>query len=117
MRGRLCTLLNLMLFRVYIPSKCTIGRNCILAYGATGLVIHPRAVIGDDCLLSPGVVIGGRGESYDVPVIEDGVSIFPGAKVLGPIRIGEGAQIGANAVVVEDLEKGRTAVAPKARIL
>lgn len=100
-----------------MPAQATIGRGCKIAYGGAGLVIHPRAVIGDNCLLSPGVVIGGRGGSFQVPVIGDNVSVFPGAKILGAVKIGDGAMIGANVVVVEDVEAGERVVVPKPRRL
>lgn len=114
---KLFTVLGWVLSGAYIPSECKIGKNCKVAYGGSGLVVHPRAIIGNHCLLSPGVVIGGRGGHYPVPVIGDNVSIFPGAKILGPIRIGDGASIGANAVVVESVLPGEAVVAPKAHRL
>ena len=56
------------------------------------------------------MVIGGRSEIYEVPVIEDDVQIGAGAKVLGPIRVGRGAVIGANAVVLHDVPPGAVVV-------
>ena len=111
---KILTVLGQVVFGSYIPATCRIGPNCKVAYGGSGLVIHPRAVIGRGCVLSPGVVIGGRGGHYPVPIIGDNVQVFPGAKILGPVTISDGAIIGANAVVIEDMQTGEIAVAPKA---
>ena len=102
-------------FGAHVPAGATIGERCELGYGGLGIVIHSDAVIGDDVLIAPGVVIGGRSERKGVPVIENGVKIGCGAKVLGPIRIGAGANIGANAVVVHDVAAGDTVVGIPAR--
>lgn len=102
-------------FSAHVPAGATIGERCELGYGGLGVVIHADAVIGNDVLLSPGVVIGGRSELKGVPVIEDGVKIGCGAKVLGPVRVGAGAKIGANAVVVHDVAAGDTVVGIPAR--
>lgn len=67
-----------------------------------GIVIHPNATIGPNCLLMQGVTIGiGKGEG--VPSIAGGVDIGAGACVLGPVTIGKHARIGANAVVTSDV--------------
>jgi serine O-acetyltransferase len=102
-------------FSAHVPAGATIGERCELGYGGLGVVIHADAVIGNDVLISPGVVIGGRSELTGAPLIEDGVRIGCGAKVLGPIRIGAGAKIGANAVVVHDVAAGDTVVGIPAR--
>lgn len=111
---RICTLAGRLLFGAYIPSESKIGTGCKVAYGGAGVVIHKRATIGNNCLISPGVVIGGRGGSPVLPTIGENVSLFPGAKVLGPVVVGDFAQIGANAVVVHDVEPGGRVVAGKA---
>ncbi|WP_373461520.1 serine O-acetyltransferase [Arthrobacter sp. V1I9] len=114
---RFFTVVGRLLFGAHIPSECQIGLRCKVAYGGSGIVIHPKAVIGDDCLLSPGVVIGGRAGNPLLPRIGDRVRIFPGAAVLGNIVINDGAIIGANAVVVDDVPAGARVVAPKARMI
>ena len=110
-----------MLIRVVtgatIPAEVAFPASTKVAYGGSGLVIHPRVRLGENCLLSPGVVVGGRAGHWEVPVLEDNVQVFPGAKILGPIRVGCGAIIGANAVVINDVAAGQTVVAPLGRIL
>ena len=76
-----------------------------------GIVIHSRAQIGDSVVIMQQVTIGGRLPGVnEAPVVEDGVYIGAGAKVLGNIRIGRKAVIGANAVVTRDVPAGATVV-------
>ena len=75
----------------------------MLGYSGLGSVIHQRAVIGDNVMIGSHATIGGRSHFEDVPVIDDDVFIGAGACVLGPVRVGRGAVIGANAVVIEDV--------------
>ena len=82
----------------------------------TGIVIHPKPVIGPNCILFQGVTLGtNRGPG--APRIGGHVDIGPGAKILGAITIGDHAVIGANAVVLQDVPAGATAVGIPARIL
>lgn len=76
-----------------------------------GIVIHPQAVIGHRVTVMQQVMIGGRDRDENIaPVIGDDVSIGAGARVLGDVRIGNGATIGANAVVTRDIPPGATVV-------
>lgn len=100
------SLLNRILFATHIPPSVVMGRDVQLSYYGLGTVIHHRAVIGSRVIVGSGTVIGGRSGHVEVPVIEDDVEIGVGAKVLGPIRIGKGAVIGANAVVIHDVAPG-----------
>jgi serine O-acetyltransferase len=82
-----------------------------------GIVIHPRAKIGVNCLIHQQVNIGAQG-GEGVPVIEGHVNIYPGAKIVGAIRIGAHATIGANSVVITDVPGGATVFGiPAKRIL
>jgi len=75
-----------------------------------GIIIHSGTQIGDDVVIGHQVTLGGRELSTVAPRLEDGVYIGAGAKVLGGVRIGRGAMVGANAVVTKDVPAGATVV-------
>lgn len=108
---------NRLAFGVVLPPSARLGKNVLLSYQGLGTVIHRRAVIGDDAIISTGVTIGGRGGHDEVPVIEEGAFIGTGAKILGPITIGRRASIGANAVVLNDVPPFAVAVGVPARVV
>ncbi len=114
---KLCYAFNRIVFSAVLPPGVRMGEGVLLGYKGLGIIIHRRAVIGNNVLIGAHVTIGGRGDFHDVPVIEDDVMIGTGAKILGPVRIGRGARIGANAVVVKDVPPGATATGIPARIL
>jgi serine O-acetyltransferase len=103
---------------VDIHPGATIGRSFFIDHGA-GVVIGETAEIGDNVTMYHGVTLGGVSWSPGKrhPTLEDGVLIGAGAKVLGPIKVGAGARIGANSVVVEEVPPGVTAVGIPARIV
>ena len=114
---RVLQLFNRVVFAVQLPAETRIGRGVQLSYSGLGTVIHPRAVIGNRVVIGPGVVVGGRSEIWEVPVIEDEVQLGVGAKVLGPVRVGRGAIVGANAVVLHDVPAGAVVGGVPARVL
>jgi serine O-acetyltransferase len=81
-----------------------------------GIVIHELAEVGEDCMIMQQVTIG-QLEVDAAPSIGRSVYIGAGAKILGPIRIGDGARVGANAVVLMNVPAGATAVGVPARIV
>jgi serine O-acetyltransferase len=95
-----------------------IGRRFFIDHGM-GVVIGETALIGDDCTLYHGVTLGGtswaKGKRH--PTLGKGVVVGAGAKILGPIEIGDGAKIGSNAVVVKAVPAGATAIGIPARIV
>jgi serine O-acetyltransferase len=75
------------------------------------VVIHPNAKIGINCLIHQQVTIGTKEDGgEDVPMIGDHVKIYSGAKILGPIRLGAHATIGANTIVLADVPEHATVV-------
>lgn len=104
-------------FTASVPCTATIGRNTSFNNYGMGVVIHRRVVIGENCEISHQVTIGGRGGFHEVPVIGNDVFIGAGAKVLGPIKVGDGAIIGANAVVLNDVPAHSVAAGIPARII
>jgi L-malate glycosyltransferase len=106
-----------MLFHCELPYTADIGRGFRVAHRGFGIVVHKRAVLGRNVVILPGVTIGGRNNRYEVPRIGDDVYIGPGAKILGDVTIGNGAVIGANAVVVHSVPSRTVAAGIPARIL
>src|SRR5437763_7338359 len=96
---------------IEIHPAATIGSGLFIDHGS-GVVIGETAQIGDDVTLYQGVTLGGTGFATGKrhPTVEDNVTIGSGAKLLGPIRIGHGAKIGANSVVVLDIPANSTVV-------
>lgn len=83
-----------------------------------GVVIGETTIIGDNCLLYQGVTLGGTGKDKGKrhPTLGDNVMVGAGAKVLGPINIGNNVKVAANAVVLKDIPDNCTAVGVPARI-
>jgi serine O-acetyltransferase len=98
-----------------IPLTCLLGGGLLIPH-PNGIVIHPDATIGVNCLIFQQVTLGGRSGS-GVPVIAGHVDIGAGAKVLGPVRVGAHARIGANAVVLRDVPDGATVAGIPATIV
>jgi serine O-acetyltransferase len=96
---------------VEIHPAAEIGREFFIDHGS-GVVIGETARIGNRVTLYQGVTLGGtgfqRGKRH--PTLGDNVTVGSGAKLLGPIAVGDGAKVGANTVVVEDVPPGATVV-------
>jgi serine O-acetyltransferase len=103
---------------IEIHPGANIGKRFFIDHGM-GVVIGETSEIGDDCTLYHGVTLGGtswnKGKRH--PTLGKGVVIGAGAKVLGPIEIGDGAKIGSNAVVVKSVPPGATAIGIPARLV
>jgi serine O-acetyltransferase len=108
-------MINRILFSVVLPPSVKVGARTEFAYQGLAVVVHARAVIGDDVYIGPQVIIGGRGGEQQVPVIGDKASIGAGARVLGPVTIGAGATVAAGAVVLADVLPGQTVAGIPAR--
>lgn len=103
---------------IEIHPGATIGRRFFIDHGM-GVVIGETAEIGDDCTLYHGVTLGGttwdKGKRH--PTLGSDVVVGAGAKVLGPIVLGDGARVGSNAVVVKDVPDGATVVGIPGRLV
>ncbi|HXM69743.1 MAG TPA: serine O-acetyltransferase, partial [Thermoanaerobaculia bacterium] len=118
--ARLTSETTRLLTGIEIHPGATIGRRLFIDHGM-GVVIGETAEIGDDCTLYHGVTLGGTRPSREQggqkrhPTIGKDVIVGSGAQVLGPIRVGDGARIGAAAVVVKEVPDGATMVGNPAR--
>ena len=103
---------------IEIHPGARIGRRFVIDHGM-GIVIGETTEIGDDVLLYHGVTLGGTGKDQGKrhPTIGNGVMIACGAKVLGPFKVGAGARIASNAVVLSEIPAEATAVGVPARVV
>lgn len=103
---------------IEIHPGAQIGRHLVIDHGM-GVVIGETAIIGDDCIIFHGVTLGGM--KFDPvkrhPTIGNRVLIGTGAKVLGPITIGDDVRIGANAMVTKDIPPNVTVIGNPAQII
>ena len=116
--ARLVNHIARMLTAIDIHPGAVIGRNFFIDHGFT--VIGETAEIGDDVTIYQNVTLGGTNPSTGIggkrhPTLRDGVVIGSGAQILGPVELGAGAKVGANAVVTGDVEPGATMVGIPAR--
>ncbi|MCD7945857.1 MAG: serine O-acetyltransferase [Clostridiales bacterium] len=103
---------------IEIHPGATIGHRLVIDHGM-GIVIGETAELGDDVLLYQGVTLGGTGKDQGKrhPTIGNNVLIGTGAKVLGPFKVGDGARIAANAVVLQEVPPDATAVGVPAHVV
>ena len=103
---------------IEIHPGAVIGRRFFIDHGM-GVVIGETAIIGDDCMLYHGVTLGGT--TWDKvkrhPTLKNGVVIGAGAKILGPIILGENVRVGSNSVVVRSIDENETVVGIPGRIV
>ncbi|MBV9829230.1 MAG: serine O-acetyltransferase [Alphaproteobacteria bacterium] len=118
--GRFVSHMGRVATGIEIHPGARIGRRLFIDHGM-GVVIGETAEIGDDCTLYHGVTLGGTRPARDQasqkrhPTLGDDVIVGSGAQVLGPIRVGDGARVGAAAVVLRDVPNGATMVGNPAR--
>lgn len=116
--ARLLSYLGRLFTLIEIHPAAQIGRRFFIDHGC-GVVIGETAEVGDDVTLYHGVTLGGttwnQGKRH--PTLGDGVIVGTGAKVLGPVMIGKGARIGANAVVIQDVASDMTVVGIPGRMV
>jgi serine O-acetyltransferase len=117
--------LHLMMFRyvrnhygIELPLTTLVGRRVVIGH-QSGIVIHPNAVIGDECALRQNVTIGALNaeRALEAPRLGRGVQVGCGASILGSITIGDGARIGPNTVVMIDVPAGATVFVDAPRVI
>jgi serine O-acetyltransferase len=115
--ARIISHFNRFFTQIEIHPGATIGRHFFIDHGS-GVVIGETAEIGDNVLIYQGVVLGGTSleKKKRHPTIGNEVVIGAGAVLLGPIRVGDGAKIGAGSVVIHDVPPQKTVVGVPARV-
>jgi serine O-acetyltransferase len=101
---------------ILIEPKCRVGEGFHIIHSGN-IKIHPGAVIGKRCGVMPDVTLGETFGREGAPIVGDDVYIGPGAKILGPVKIGDGALIAANSLVLTDVPPGATAMGVPARVM
>lgn len=93
-------------FSAVIPGRAQIAADVFFHHSGIGVVINGASVIETGCEIGVGVVLGGRAPLTGAPYLEQNVIVHAGAKLIGPIRVGRGSVIAANAVVLTDVPPG-----------
>lgn len=106
-----------VVFSCELSCSTKIGKNTAFVHNGLGCVVNPDSIIGDNVRILQNVSIAGRGADRGTPIIEDDVLIGCGACILGGVRIGKGARIGANAVVLTDIPEGGVAAGIPAKVV
>ncbi len=116
--ARLISQMSRFLTGIEIHPGAVVGRRLLIDHGS-GVVIGETAIIGDDCTLYQGVTLGGTGKHTGKrhPTLGNHVMVSAGARVLGPITIGDYSKIGSGAVVLKDVPSNCTAVGVPAKIV
>ena len=94
---------------ISLPYAATIGKRFYIAHHGH-IILHPKTVIGENCNIAQGVTIGvsGRGEKRGIPIIGNNVFMAANAVIAGKIKVGDNSVIGANSLVVNDVEANTT---------
>lgn len=105
-------------YGIELPFSARIGRRVVFEHQG-GIVVHGNAVIGDDCIIRQGVTLGIRrlDSPTEAPILGRGVNVGAGAKILGQVYVADHAEIGANAVVLDDVPAATLAVGVPARLV
>lgn len=117
--ARIMSTLTRFFTGVEIHPAAYIGKNVVIDHG-TGVVIGETAQIANDVLIYHGVTLGGTGNEKGIkrhPTVCTGAMLAAGSKILGDIKVGAYAKVGANAVVLQDIPDYATAVGIPARII
>ncbi|WP_239497566.1 serine O-acetyltransferase [Bradymonas sediminis] len=118
LRARLLSHVGRHYTGIEIHPGAQIGRRVFIDHGM-GIVIGETAVVGDDCLIYAGVVLGGTSlaRTKRHPTLGKGVTVGSNACILGDLRIGDGARVGSGSVVIKDVAEGATVVGIPGRVV
>ena len=116
--ARLISQLTRFFTGIEIHPGATLGHSVFIDHGS-GIVIGETAEVGDGCTLYQGVTLGGTGKDTGKrhPTLGRNVMVGCGAKVLGPVRVGDNCKIAANAVLLHSIDADSTAVGVPARVV
>lgn len=116
--ARLISQINRFFTGIEIHPGAQIGKRLFIDHGM-GVVIGETSIIGDDCLIYHGVTLGGMSTKLEKrhPTLGNNVMVGTGAKILGNIHIGDYTKIGANCIVIHDVEAGKTVVGIPGEVL
>ena len=116
--ARLISQFNRGVTGIEIHPGAQIGKRLFIDHGM-GIVIGETAIIGDDCLIDHQVTLGGMSSKDEKrhPTLGNNVMVGTGAKILGNIHIGDNVKIGANCIVIHDVEAGKTVVGVPGQVL
>jgi len=105
-------------YGIELPYTTKLGRRVVIEHQGD-IVIHGYCAIGDDSIIRQGVTLGNRylDKPLEAPQLGARVNVGAGAKIFGQVQIGDGANIGANAVVLQDIPAGATAVGIPAKVI
>jgi serine O-acetyltransferase len=98
-------------YSIELPYSARVGKRLVIEHQGA-IVVHGNAQLGDDCIIRQGVTLGNRymDRPNEAPVLGDRVNVGAGAKLLGKIVVGDDAAIGANAVVLHDVDSNTAVV-------
>ena len=106
-----------LLFNSVVPSSAVIGKKSRFAYGAIGVVIHSKTVIGERVVIGQNTTIGRSLDPADIPVLGNDIYISCGVRIIGHITVGNNVIIGANAVVNKDVPNNCIVAGVPARVI
>lgn len=104
-------------FSATIPYKCQIGVGTKFPHGGQGVVLNEYAKIGKNCVISANVVVGGKKDKNNIPIINDNCIIGANSVIIGKVVIGENSIIGAGSVITKDVEPNSIVVGNPGRII
>lgn len=115
--ARAIELLIRFVFNASIPAAARIHRSVHLGHNALGVVLNRNCVIEANCIIGTHVVLGGKTPIKGAPHLEESVIVHSGAVIIGPVKIGTGAVVGANAVVTIDVPPNSVVVGVPAKVI